>query len=75
MAQPEAHGEPGESKTPQADADSASVLIQAMGHAPARIDELAARTDWNASDVASTLLILELEGRVVSLPGGAYAPM
>lgn len=55
-------------------ADSATTLLNAMGHAPARIDDLAARTGWNAEDVSSTLLILELEGRAVALPGGAYTP-
>lgn len=47
-------------------------LLAALGHAPARIDELVVRTGWSADAVSSTLLILELEGRVVSAPGGAY---
>jgi len=48
------------------------VLLKALGHAPARIDELIARTGWAADAVSSTLLILELEGRVTIAPGGAY---
>ncbi|MDA3921798.1 MAG: DNA-processing protein DprA [Salinisphaera sp.] len=53
------------------DADT-TALLAAIGHAPARIDELVARTGWSAESVSSRLLILELEGRVVTAPGGAY---
>lgn len=71
-------------QTPQADTtpnskgehdptDSANEhLLAALGHAPARIDELVERTGWAANDVSSTLLILELQGRVVATSGGAY---
>ncbi|ROO27947.1 DNA-processing protein DprA [Salinisphaera orenii] len=52
--------------------DAQSALLAALGHAPARIDDLVARTGWPADAVSSTLLILELEGRVVAAPGGAY---
>lgn len=54
------------------DPDSAE-LLSALGHAPARIDDLVSRTGWSADAVSSRLLILELEGEVVTLPGGAYA--
>lgn len=47
-------------------------LLAALGHAPARVDELVERTGWPANAVSSTLLILELQGRVVSTLGGAY---
>lgn len=47
-------------------------LLSALGHAPARIDDLIRRTGWSADAVSSTLLILELEGRVVAAPGGTY---
>ncbi len=47
-------------------------LLDALGHAPARIDDLIERTGWPADAVSSTLLILELQGRVVAAPGGAY---
>ena len=47
-------------------------LLAALGHAPARIDDLVERTGWPADAVSSTLLILELQGRVATTPGGAY---
>lgn len=53
------------------DSDHAT-LLAALGHAPARVDDLVARTGWSPDAVSSTLLILELEGRVVAGPGGAY---
>ncbi|MES1927101.1 DNA-processing protein DprA [Salinisphaera sp. T31B1] len=75
-----AEREPGQSPDRQCDqADAAiadddhRVLLEALGHAPARIDELIARTGWSADAVSSTLLILELEGHVVTTPGGAYS--
>ncbi len=47
-------------------------LLAALGHEPARVDSLAERTGLAAEAVASMLLILELRGEVVLLPGGAY---
>lgn len=47
-------------------------LLEAMGHAPASIDELAARTGQGASQVAARLVELEIEGRVASLAGGRF---
>lgn len=55
-----------------AEDDDHTVLMSALGHAPARVDDLVARTGWSADAVSSTLLILELQGRVVAGPGGAY---
>ena len=52
--------------------DDHATLLAAIGHAPARVDELVARTGWSADAVSSTLLILELQGRVLAGPGGAY---
>ncbi|HET7314571.1 DNA-processing protein DprA, partial [Salinisphaera sp.] len=52
--------------------DEAERLLAALGHDPARIDDLVARTGWPADAVSSTLLILELEGRVRAVAGGAY---
>ena len=40
--------------------------------APARIDDLVERTGWSTDAVSSSLLILELQGRVTTTPGGAY---
>jgi len=73
-----------ELQAPAGDSDAASAatgadlssddeqLLAALGHAPARIDDLVERTGWPADAVASTLLILELQGQVVTMPGGAY---
>ncbi|MES1929819.1 SMF protein [Salinisphaera dokdonensis CL-ES53] len=55
-----------------AEDDDHATLLAAIGHAPARVDELVARTGWSADAVSSTLLILELQGRVLAGPGGAY---
>jgi DNA processing protein len=55
-----------------AEADDHATLMAALGHGPARIDDLVARTGWSADAVSSTLLILELQGRVLAGPGGAY---
>jgi len=48
------------------------MLLDALGFTPATIDVLVARTRLRAESVASMLLILELEGRVATLPGGRY---
>ncbi len=47
-------------------------LLAAMGHAPVAVDTLVERSGLTADTVSSMLLILELEGRVSSAPGGAY---
>lgn len=47
-------------------------LLAAMGHAPVTVDALVERSGLTADSVSSMLLILELEGRVTSAPGGAY---
>ena len=57
--------------TPRLDKDY-EILLDALGFAPAGIDTLAARTGFAAAEVASMLLILELDGRVAQQPGGAY---
>jgi DNA processing protein len=49
------------------------MLLDALGFEPATIDTLVARTHLPGESVASMLLILELEGRVASLPGGRYS--
>ena len=54
------------------ESDDHATLLAALGHGPARVDDLVARTGWSADAVSSTLLILELEGRVQAGPGGAY---
>jgi DNA processing protein len=47
-------------------------LLRAMGHAPVAVDTLVQRSGLTAETVSSMLLILELDGRVSSAPGGAY---
>ena len=48
------------------------MLLDALGFEPATVDVLVARTHLPGESVASMLLILELEGRVATLPGGRY---
>ena len=47
-------------------------LLDMLGHDPAALDELAARTGQTAAALSSMLLMLELEGCVEGLPGGRY---
>ncbi len=49
-------------------------LLTAMGHDPVAMDDLIRRTSLPADSVASMLLLLELQGRVSSYPGGRYGP-
>ena len=48
------------------------ILLDALGFEPAGVDTLVARTGFKADEVASMLLILELENRIESYPGGLY---
>ncbi|CAN5132806.1 DNA-processing protein DprA [soil metagenome] len=48
-------------------------LLEALGYDPAPLDVLAERTGLTAEVLSSMLLILELEGHVRSVPGGAYS--
>lgn len=48
------------------------ILLDALGFEPASVDVLVARTGLRADEVASMLLILELDGRIASHPGGLY---
>ncbi|RQH03616.1 DNA-processing protein DprA [Paraburkholderia dinghuensis] len=50
----------------------ASRLLDALGHAPATLEILAARTDMPEAVLQSTLLQLELAGQLNSLPGGWF---
>lgn len=54
-----------------ADLDHAQ-LLKHMGHDPVSIDGLARRSGLTAEELSSMLLILELQGRVESLPGGRF---
>jgi DNA processing protein len=70
---------PGPSQPPAApgfsgrplDSDS-KILLNACGFEPVDIDVLVARTGFSAAAVASTLLMLELQGEVESSAGGMY---
>jgi DNA processing protein len=48
-------------------------LLDALGHDPATLDELAERSRLDAAALASMLLILELDGEVAALAGARYA--
>jgi DNA processing protein len=47
-------------------------VLDALGHDPATLDAIGARTGWPAAELAARLLELELEGRVRRLPGGLF---
>jgi DNA processing protein len=47
-------------------------LLDALGHAPATLEILAARTEMDDSALQGTLLRLELAGHLTALPGGRY---
>ena len=49
------------------------MLLDALGFEPATMDALVARTELPGESVASMLLILELQGRVATSPGGRYS--
>lgn len=48
------------------------VVLRALGHDPATLDSLCARTGWPPADLNARLLTLELDGRVGRLPGGLF---
>ncbi|AHF03175.1 DNA-binding protein [Marichromatium purpuratum 984] len=52
--------------------DTAARVLEAMGRDPVAPDELSARTGLAAQQILSTLLVLELDAHVSSLPGGRY---
>jgi DNA processing protein len=47
-------------------------LLRALGHEPATLDALGARTGMSAADLNAQLLELELDGHVARLPGGLF---
>lgn len=55
-----------------ANAPSANGILGQMGHDPIDVDSLCARSGLPAEQVVSQLLQLELDGAVVSMPGGLY---
>jgi DNA processing protein len=55
-------------------ADACAVrVLDALGHSPATLEILAARTDMPSATLQSKLLELELAGHVNALPGGRFA--
>ncbi len=50
-------------------------LLRIMGHDPVSIDALTRVSGLTAEELSSMLLILELQGRVASLPGGRFQQM
>jgi DNA processing protein len=48
-------------------------LLDALGHAPATLEMLAARTEMEGAALQGTLLRLELAGMLTALPGGRFA--
>ena len=49
------------------------ILLDAIGFDTTSVDQLVARTGFKAEAVASMLLILELDGRIVASPGALYS--
>jgi DNA processing protein len=47
-------------------------LLEHMGHAPVAIDALIERSGLTGETLSAMLLMLELDGKVASLPGGRY---
>ncbi len=47
-------------------------VLRELGHEPATLDELARRTGQSTAVLSSTLLMLELDARIESLPGNRY---
>jgi len=47
-------------------------LLDALGHEPATLDALAARTGMGTAELNAQLLELELDGRVARLPGALF---
>lgn len=62
---------PAASPVPTLDAD-AQRLLAALGHSPATLEILASRTEMDDAGLQTTLLRLELAGRVTMLPGGRF---
>jgi len=70
--QPPGHAGTGPAPIPARDPEYVK-LLECLGHDPLPTDELARRTGLTAGELSSMLLILELEGEVISESGGRYA--
>lgn len=63
--------DPAATHSPAGDPDYQN-LLQAMGFDPVSTDMLVERTGLAPEDISSMLLLLEMEGRVSSVPGGRF---
>jgi DNA processing protein len=52
--------------------DAQDPVLRALGHDPATLDQLVARTGWSAAALGARLLELELNDAVSRLPGGSF---
>jgi len=60
-------------RTPAAPTDAAGqIVLDALGHGPMALDELADRMAQPVASLTSALLLLELDGKVEALPGNRY---
>jgi DNA processing protein len=57
---------------PEAANPAVTGLLAHLGYDPCNIDTLCARSGLTADAVSAMLLLLEIEGKVASLPGGLY---
>lgn len=61
-----------EAPTAAASGRHGDAVLDALGHDPATLDALAARTGLGAAELNARLLELELDGAVARLPGGLF---
>ena len=52
--------------------ESEQIVVDALGHDPASVDQLVGHTGLTAGRLASILLALEIDGRIEALPGSRY---
>jgi len=64
--------EPRAAPSPAPLSPCAARVLDALGHAPAALEILAARTEMNSAALQGALLELELRGHLAVLPGGRY---
>ncbi|MBL8515871.1 MAG: DNA-protecting protein DprA [Betaproteobacteria bacterium] len=57
---------------PSAQSASENPLLAHLGHDPVSLDELMRRTGLEAPALSASLMELEIEGRVTTLPGGKF---
>jgi DNA processing protein len=67
--------QPGHSQHQQPAARTADPILQALGHDPATLDALVARTGLDTATLLARLLDLELQGALARMPGGLYQRM